>query len=87
MISLAFDKAFGAEIHMAVKDGGERPIETCPECREETYVVAEARCAVCDFEVPEDATCAICAAPLDAEEYSEHGDMCSYHAHVFSKDD
>src|SRR5206468_2644212 len=43
VLSLAFEEAFGIEAHIAVKDGGEPPIGTCPECGEETYVVAEAR--------------------------------------------
>jgi hypothetical protein len=87
VLSIAFEEAFGAEAHMAVKDGGEAPIDTCPECGEETYVLAEARCAACDFEVPEDATCAVCSASLSAWEYAECGGLCSYHASVFSKDD
>jgi transcription elongation factor Elf1 len=83
----AFDSAFGAEAHMAVKDGGDPPIETCPECGEETYVVAEARCAACDFAVPEDAACAVCGGGLSAYDYAENGGLCSYHAYVAAKDD
>jgi hypothetical protein len=87
VLSLAFDDVFGTEAHIAVKDGGELPIETCPQCGEETYVVAEGRCAACDFEVPEDATCAVCGKGLSADEYAEHENICSYHAWVSSKDD
>ncbi|HEV2575458.1 MAG TPA: hypothetical protein VGU72_27235 [Beijerinckiaceae bacterium] len=87
VLSLAFEETFGAESHMAVKDGGEPPITTCPECSEETFVVEEARCASCDFVLPEDAACAICGNGLSAEEYYEHAGLCSYHAHVASKDD
>ncbi len=72
---------------MAVKDGGDPPIETCPECGEETYVLAEARCAACDFEIPADATCAVCGAGLSAYDYSVNGELCSYHAYVAAKDD
>jgi hypothetical protein len=87
VLSLAFEEAFGGEAHIAVKDGGESPIGICPGCSEETYVVAEARCAACDFEVPEDATCAVCGAGLCAEDYAEHDGLCSYHAWVATKDD
>lgn len=87
VLSLAFDETFGAESHIAVKDGGEPPISTCPECSEETYVVEEGRCAACDFVLPEDATCAICGSGLSAEDYFEYNGLCSYHAHVASKDD
>ncbi|WP_156026338.1 hypothetical protein [Xanthobacter sp. 91] len=87
VLSLAFDETFGIETHIAVKDGGEPPISTCPECSEETYVVEEARCAACDFELPGDAQCAVCGNGLSTEEYYEHDGLCSYHAYVASKDD
>lgn len=73
--------------HIAVKDGGEPPISTCPECSEETFVIEEGRCAACDFALPEDAACAVCGSGLSAEEYYEHNALCSYHAHTASKDD
>jgi hypothetical protein len=87
VLALAFDEVFGIEAHVAVKDGGEPPITTCPECGEGTYVVAEACCAACDFCVPEDATCAICGEHLSPEDYAEGEGLCSYHAYVLSKDD
>jgi hypothetical protein len=72
---------------MAVKDGGEPPISTCPECGEETYVVEELRCAACDFALPDDATCTVCGDALSAEGCHEHDGICGYHAHVMAKDD
>jgi transcription elongation factor Elf1 len=87
ILSLAFDEAFGAEAHILVKDGGDPPISTCPECGEETYVVEERRCAACDFAVPDDATCAVCGESLSAEDYHEHDGICGYHAYVMAKDD
>lgn len=87
VLSQAFDETFGGEAHIAVKDGGEPPISTCPECSEETYVLEEGRCAACDFALPEDAACAVCGTGLSAEEYYEHDGLCSYHAHIASKDD
>jgi hypothetical protein len=87
VLGLAFNEVFGAEAHMAVKEAGEPPIKLCPECAEKTYVVAEARCAACDFEVPEDATCAVCGSSLSGEEYAEYDGLCSYHAYVAAKDD
>jgi transcription elongation factor Elf1 len=86
-LTLAFDETFGAEGHIAVKDGGEPPISTCPECGEETYVIEESRCAACDFAVPQDAACAICGSGLTAEDYYEHDGLCGYHAYVAAKDD
>jgi hypothetical protein len=87
VLTLAFDETFGGEAHMAVKDGGEPPISTCPECSEATYVVEEGRCAACNFAVPDDAACTVCGNGLSAEDYYEHDGLCSYHAHVAAKDD
>lgn len=87
ILSLAFDETFGAEAHIAVKDGGEPPISTCPECGEETFVVEEQECAACDFGIPDDATCALCGESLSAEDYHEHDGLCGYHAHAMAKDD
>ena len=87
VLSMAFDETFGAEAHITMKDGGEPPISSCPECSEETYVIEEGRCAACDFALPEDAACAICGTDLSAEEYYEHNGLCGYHAHIASKDD
>ncbi len=87
VLSIAFEQTFRAEAHMAAKDGGEPPIETCPECGEETYVLSEARCAACDFSVPEDAACAVCGGALTAYDHAENEGLCSYHAYVAAKDD
>jgi len=72
VLTRAFEETFGWEAHVAVKDGGDVPISTCPECGEETYVLEEGRCAACDFAVPEDAICAVCGDRLTAEDYAEH---------------
>jgi hypothetical protein len=87
VLTLAFDETFGGEAHIAIKDGGDPPISTCPECSEETYVIEESRCAACDFVVPTDANCAICGSGLSAEDYYEHDGLCGYHAYVAAKDD
>ncbi len=59
----------------------------CPECTHMTFVREHGECAVCDFTMPDDATCAVCGNGLSAEDYSEHTHMCSYHAHLMAKDD
>jgi hypothetical protein len=87
VIEIALGEAFAGEAFAAAKDGGDAPIELCPECGLATYVVAESRCAACDFEVPDGAACAVCGNGLSAEEYSELGGLCSYHANQASKDD
>ncbi|MGO8212097.1 hypothetical protein ACC782_34765 [Rhizobium ruizarguesonis] len=72
--------------YMAIKEGGRAPIDTCPECTRETFIVDIAKCVLCDFEI--EAECAICGEPLDVTDYSpEYPSYCAYHAHVVSKDD
>jgi hypothetical protein len=83
----ALEDAFAGESFIAAKDGGDPPIGECPECWAETYIFEEGQCAACDFEMPDDATCAVCHDTLSLQDYREHGNLCSYHAHVMSKDD
>ena len=86
VLGATFDAAFGVYDHTAIKDGGEPTIETCPECGERTYVIAESRCAACDFLLPE-RYLAICGADLSAYEYAEYQDLCGYDAYITAKDD
>ncbi|MBY5318188.1 hypothetical protein [Rhizobium leguminosarum] len=75
-----------ADSYLAVKDGGRAPLDTCPECMRETFIVDIGKCVLCDFEI--EAVCAICGERLDVTDYSpEHPGLCSYHAHAVSKDD
>lgn len=74
------------ECYLSQTQGGEYPLETCPECQTETYVVEEGQCVLCDFTV-EGQKCAVCRVQLSPEEYDLYTGLCSYHAHVASKDD
>ena len=82
MVLHVLDDVYGADGHIAAKDGGEPPVIDCPECGEDSYVVKAGGCALCGFCVPDDAECAICGEPLSPEDYSEHNGLCSYHAHI-----
>ncbi|MDR3438588.1 MAG: hypothetical protein P4L94_18430 [Telmatospirillum sp.] len=87
VLSQAFEQVFGAEHYIAMTDGDEPPTSVCPECGHHTFILDEMRCAACDFDLPEDAECAICGTSLSAEEYFEFDGLCSYHAYVAAKDD
>jgi len=87
VLSVMLQETLGAETYISIKDGGEPLLETCPECGEETFIVEEEQCPACNFEVPDEARCAVCNEPLSAEDYYEHGSLCSYHAHALSRDD
>jgi DNA-directed RNA polymerase subunit M/transcription elongation factor TFIIS len=79
------DSTAGASF-LAVKDGGHAPLDTCPNCSRETFIVDIGECVLCDFEI--EAECSICGEPLEVTDYSpEYPGLCAYHAHVVSKDD
>jgi hypothetical protein len=80
------DEVYGADAYIAAKDGGDPPVEDCPECGLESYVVERGACALCEFSVPKGADCAICGEPLTAHDYAENGGLCGYHAHVAERE-
>ena len=51
----------------------------CPGCWLETYGLEEGRCAVCGFEMPADAECAVYGQPLTTEEYRYNNSLCGHH--------
>jgi hypothetical protein len=84
----ALDEHFASECHFAVKDGGEPPLEECPECRRNTYVLEENCCAnpYCGFSL-EERECAVCGTPISIADYdSGPGDLCGYHAYVADRE-
>lgn len=88
---VVFEAALGehlsAEAYLAVTDGGDMPLEHCPECDRETYVSAESRCASCGFSMV-GYSCFICGERLTVDDYANgSGRLCSYHQHVMDKDD
>ena len=76
------EEVYGADAYIAAKDGGDPPVEDCPECGLESYVVEHGACALCEFSLPKGADCAVCGEPLTANEYAENGGLCGYHAYV-----
>lgn len=77
----------GATAGRPSKEGLEAPLENCPECDRDTFVVCEGRCANCGFSL-EGYECAICSEPLSVDDYRySDGTLCSYHQYVMSKDD
>lgn len=87
VLEKAFEATFGVDNYIAVKDGDEPVIDTCPECGHETFVREERRCAACDFGVPDGAYCGVCGQRLSAEEYYEFNGICAYHANQAMRDD
>ena len=73
------------ETYSSVKDGGENPLEQCPNCFKESYVIEKDECAICGY-VKEYDICYRCGAGLEIWE-QDFGGLCSYCDHVMSKDD
>jgi hypothetical protein len=80
----AIASALRGASYEAVKDGGETPYVRCPECGEETYVVQERCCALCEHEAEH--SCARCGCEIPPEELDSEP-FCGYCAHMMSKDD
>jgi len=89
VIEAAIEEHLAWDVHVAVRDGDDPPLGNCPECGRETYVFAEGKCLNpgCDFSL-DGYKCAVCSEALTLDDY-RYGDghLCSYHAHVMSKDD
>jgi len=80
----AIKSALQVASYIAAKDGGDTPYVHCPECGEQTYVVEERRCAVCEHEAEH--TCARCGNEIPPEELDSEP-FCGYCAHMMNKDD
>lgn len=71
--------------HRDIKYGAEPDHTNCHECSLKTYVLAENKCVWCRATL---GTCLICDEQLTPDNKDPDGDnLCSYHAHVLSKDD
>lgn len=76
---------FGAARYRAYKDGGDSPLEICPECSLMGYIMDEHKCAICGYELEYD-FCERCGSSLSLGEQAFNG-LCSWCDHMMSKDD
>lgn len=82
MVPLAISDYFGYDNYSAVKDGGDVATITCPSCNEETYVLEEDACVMCEESIERE--CQRCGIDIPPEELN--GDeYCGYCAHKISK--
>lgn len=87
VIEAALGESLNWEAYVAMTDGGDCPLENCPECDRDTFIVGEGRCANCGFSL-RGYECAICSEQLTIDDYRcGDGNYCSYHQYVLSKDD
>jgi hypothetical protein len=80
------EERYAGELHLAALEDISTPLEECPECSRQSYVVEEGGCAICGFGMADDVECAMCGEPLSLEDYGAYGNMCSYHAYVMERE-
>jgi hypothetical protein len=76
--------ALDVDVYLAIKEGEPSPYVRCPECEEETYIVEEGRCALCEHEAED--TCQRCGATIPPEEL-DSSPLCGYCEYMSTKDD
>lgn len=86
MMHLIVEASYGYDTFSIVKDGGEPPVTTCPECSEETYVEfgGVSVCFSCGESVAGE--CARCSEPVSVNDWHyEYSNLCSYCGHMTEK--
>lgn len=81
---LAISDFFAEDNYRSIKDGGDPVTITCPGCHEDTYVLEDNECVLCEESV--DRECQMCGTEIPPEEIDGKG-YCSWCAHMMSKDD
>lgn len=85
-IEKALDEHFAGDSFIAVKDGGDPPVSTCPECAVEAYVISDgiAQCLWC-LEALKD--CVICHVGLTPDNVDcDNSDICGSCGNAAARD-
>jgi hypothetical protein len=86
MMLLIVEASYGYDTFSIMKDGGEAPVSTCPECSEDTYI-EEGDVSVC-FNCGESVAgeCSRCGESVSVNDWHyEYSNMCSYCGHMTEK--
>jgi hypothetical protein len=83
VVEACVDELLSVDAHRNIKDGGESPYGTCPQCGKETFVHAEECCVACEGSL-DYTNCSACDEPLSLDEQDLDG-MCSYCKYKFDK--
>lgn len=70
----AIGEATAGDAYIAMTDGGEPPVTTCPECHRESWVNGEG-CVLCPGA---DLTCSMCGEEFNPDDFNYDAGMCSY---------
>lgn len=70
----ALPDAFSYLTHHYIKDGGEHPISTCPECNRESWIVDDSACVFCEAR---DIVCSRCGASYQENYFDIDNNLCA----------
>jgi hypothetical protein len=84
LASLALTDYFAEANYRSIKDGGDPVTITCPECNEDTYILEDDVCILCEGSV--ERVCQWCGQTIPPEEIDGEG-SCGWCSHMMSKDD
>jgi hypothetical protein len=77
IVEAAVGDRYFAESYIAMTDGGDPPLGTCPECGKETFLYETGECLACAATLRYH-ECVVCGEALGPEEQQFKG-LCSYH--------
>lgn len=77
----ALGESSATDAYIAMTDGGEPPVTTCPECHRESWVNGEG-CVLCPGA---DLTCSMCGEEFNPDDFNYDAGMCSYCAWKMDK--
>ena len=85
IVEVAVNESFAGEAYIAMTDGGDQPVDDCPECGKGAYIVELGQCVACEA-VLKHTACGRCDAVLGADEQELDG-YCGYCYNLIHKDD
>lgn len=77
----AIGESVASDAYIAMTDGGEPPVTTCPECHRDSWVNGEG-CVLCPGA---DLTCSMCGEEFNPDGFNYDAGMCSYCAWKMDK--
>jgi len=85
VVEAAVEDCYFYESYIAMTDGGEQPVGTCPDCAKETYLYEDGRCIACFGELKY-LRCEVCGSELGPDDQGNRG-LCVYHGWQAGRDD
>jgi hypothetical protein len=78
----AIKEALAGKAYSAIRNGGGEPYTECPECYQQTYVMSERKCALCNTEAQHE--CERCGHDIPASEMMS-SPLCGYCHYMYEK--